>query len=355
MAPSLPPLPIAIVGAGMAGLSCAFSLAQAGHSVHVFDKSRGPSGRMSTRRGDGENIAGKPVEAWQCDHGAPSFSAHDADFRAQVDIWEQAGVAGRWQARIGRHDGENFSWEQEAAKQLVGIPRMTAPARHMVHSMEQLAMPVHLRWQTTVESLKRQDDGSWVVSNGQQLLELPRYQAVLLAIPAPQAAPLVAEIDPAAATLARQVHMHPCWAVMVRCLKKLPLPIDGCLVEQGPLRWIARDSSKPGRTGSETWLLHACPQWSQAHIDDDPQTVANTLVQTFAQLSGADLSGAQASAHRWRYANTISPLKIGSWWNSVLGLGMCGDWLQDGTVEGAWLSGRDLAQQIEKALRSASS
>ena len=50
--PSLPPagLPIAIVGAGLAGLTCAQFLAQAGHRVHVFDKSRGPSGRMSTRR-----------------------------------------------------------------------------------------------------------------------------------------------------------------------------------------------------------------------------------------------------------------------------------------------------------------
>ncbi|MEY2842360.1 MAG: hypothetical protein RI920_397, partial [Pseudomonadota bacterium] len=54
--------PIAIVGAGLAGLSCAQALVQAGHTVHVFDKSRGPSGRMSTRRAD--DPEGGP---WQCD------------------------------------------------------------------------------------------------------------------------------------------------------------------------------------------------------------------------------------------------------------------------------------------------
>ena len=43
-------LPVAIIGAGLAGLSCAQALVQSGHQVHVFDKSRGPSGRMSTRR-----------------------------------------------------------------------------------------------------------------------------------------------------------------------------------------------------------------------------------------------------------------------------------------------------------------
>lgn len=45
-------LPIAVIGAGLAGLSCAQALLQAGHAVHVFDKSRGPSGRMSTRRAE---------------------------------------------------------------------------------------------------------------------------------------------------------------------------------------------------------------------------------------------------------------------------------------------------------------
>ena len=41
---------IAIVGAGMAGLSCATRLAALGHELVLFDKGRGPGGRMATRR-----------------------------------------------------------------------------------------------------------------------------------------------------------------------------------------------------------------------------------------------------------------------------------------------------------------
>nr|WP_230944119.1 FAD-dependent oxidoreductase [Burkholderia vietnamiensis] len=41
---------IAIVGAGIAGLACARVLADAGHRVTVYEKSRGVGGRMSTRR-----------------------------------------------------------------------------------------------------------------------------------------------------------------------------------------------------------------------------------------------------------------------------------------------------------------
>lgn len=41
---------IAIVGAGIAVLACARVLADAGHRVTVYEKSRGVGGRMSTRR-----------------------------------------------------------------------------------------------------------------------------------------------------------------------------------------------------------------------------------------------------------------------------------------------------------------
>ena len=39
-------VPIAIIGAGIAGLSAARALHKAGHTVHLFDKSRGSGGRM---------------------------------------------------------------------------------------------------------------------------------------------------------------------------------------------------------------------------------------------------------------------------------------------------------------------
>ena len=122
--PSLPPagLPIAIVGAGLAGLTCAQFLAQAGHHVHVFDKSRGPSGRMSTRRSSDASTE------WQCDHGAQYFTARDTHFRAQVAEWEHAGAAALWQGRIGTHDGQRFVLHDSALQRFVGTPRMTSPA-----------------------------------------------------------------------------------------------------------------------------------------------------------------------------------------------------------------------------------
>ena len=169
---------------------------------------------------------------------------------------------------------------------------------------------------------------------------------MLLAIPAPQAVPLLAAIAADGAALAASARMRGCWAVMVRCSSQVSLAFDGAFINAGPLRWVARDSSKPGRSGVDTWLLHASPEWSESHIEDDAASVTNALLQAFAALGGPDPSSVQATAHRWRYADTEAPLTAGCWWDASAGLGMCGDWLHGGKVEGAWLSGRALAKQL---------
>src|SRR3982751_5969019 len=63
-------VPIAIIGTGIAGLSAAQALQAAGHSVHLFDKSRGSGGRMSSKRSD----------AGALDMGAQYFTARDRRF-----------------------------------------------------------------------------------------------------------------------------------------------------------------------------------------------------------------------------------------------------------------------------------
>ena len=46
--------PVAVVGAGVAGLACARELAAAGVPVMLFDKALGSGGRACTRRSGGE-------------------------------------------------------------------------------------------------------------------------------------------------------------------------------------------------------------------------------------------------------------------------------------------------------------
>lgn len=350
---------MAIVGAGLSGLACAGALRDAGFDPHLYEKSRGVAGRMSTRHGEG----------WQCDHGAQYFTARDPDFRAEVGRWLDAGVAQRWQPRLRAFGpGGAVRVPDESLERFVGVPGMTAPARR-------LAERLPVRTQSTVDAMVR-GEGGWRLRCAEHGWIDEAFSAVLLALPALQSAALLAGVtrrepgggrsgpagaSPAACSVAatrdaveraaaalesvaRGVRMRACWALMLRYPGPLALDFDGAFVNEGPLRWVARDASKPGRTGPETWLLHAEAEWSERHADLPPERVAPMLVDAFVRLGGA--APAAWTAHRWRYADTAQPLESGCAWNAGAGLGLCGDWLAGGKVEGAWRSGQALARAV---------
>ena len=195
--------PVAVIGAGLSGLSCAHALLQAGHTVHLFDKSRGPSGRMSTRRA--EDAHGP----WQCDHGAQYFTARDAAFRAEVARWQQAGVADLWDARLASFDGSAFAPLHTPLERFVGTPRMTSPAAWLVQNLgERAGASARTQWQTTVQRLDRHTDG-WAITSAEQGLHPEQYGAVVLAVPAPQAVSLLAPVSPAGAAVAASAAAGP--------------------------------------------------------------------------------------------------------------------------------------------------
>lgn len=328
------PLHIAVIGAGIAGLSCATALQQAGITVSLFDKSRGPGGRMSTRRIVGGGSNGE--RGWQCDHGARYFTTRHPDFQAEVSRWREAGAAAQWTPRVSALSATSLTEHDLDVPWYVGTPRMTSPAQFLAS-----ALPLQL--QTTVQQIASQTDGWRILSADQGWLD-DCFDAVLLAVPAPQAVPLLQPCAPALAALAATANMHGCWTLMLQFTMPVTLPFDAGFVNQGPLTWVARDSSKPGRDDAESWVLHASAAWSEAHLEEDEETVATTLQQAFTQLGGP--ASQTWTAHRWRYAHAAPRLDKVYAWDAVTKIGLCGDWLNGGTVEAAWLSGRSLAQQV---------
>ena len=145
--------------------------------------------------------------------------------------------------------------------------------------------------------------------------------------------------------------MRPVWVVMAQCeAAGADVGFDAAILDEGPLGWIANDTSKPGRTGQATWALHASSAWSEAHLEDEPADVARALVEAFHALGGPQVRA--VTAHRWRYAE---PLETAGgeaaryMWRAQDEIGVCGDWLAGGGVEGAWLSGNRLGTEIQRA------
>lgn len=302
----------------MAGLSAAQALAASGRSVTVLDKGRGPGGRMATRRIE---AAG---ETLRFDHGAQYFTARDPAFRALVAAWERDGVVA--------------SWPAAGAEAWVGTPGMNACVKAM-------AGPLDVRWGVRAERLTR-SAGLWQVEAGEENFTAA---TLLVAVPAEQVAVLLADIAPPFAALAAGVASAPCWAVMASFAERLPLA-DTFRSDTAPVSWAARNAAKPGRGGPETWVIHASPQRSRELIDLSKDAVAGSLLADFFAAAGiAPAATVHCDAHRWLYALPEARKGEGARFDPALGLGLAGDWLHSPRVEGAWLSGRALAQAVGQA------
>jgi len=306
---------IAIVGAGMAGLSCATLLVDAGHEVTLFDKGRGPGGRMSTRW-----LATSRGEI-SFDHGAQYLTARDPGFVAQVERWADGGHVARW-ATAG-----DDAW--------VGTPAMSAPVRDMASSLD-------VRWQHRVGALTQDAQGWTVHGDG---IDDVRFNGVIVAVPAEQVAPLVEAHRPKWAEQARATPSEPCWTVMAAYRSRLPIELNR-LTDLGIIASAVRNSAKPGRADAEAWVLQATARWSAEYIEVEPEAVERDLLAAFAAATTKDPPAPIAtSVHRWRYAKS-GRLGRNAVWDGERRLGLCGDWLLGGRVEAAWLSGRRLANAV---------
>lgn len=325
------PLRVAVVGGGMAGMAAARTLADQNADVVVFDKARGAGGRMSTRRHD---------DLW-FDHGAQYFTTKDDRFERLVESWVHDGIAGRWLGRIGQLNAVGTNTEKlDDRVRYVGIPGMNAVVRHLVGTLGDHG---EVRFGVRVVAAHFAE-GRWSLKDDKNA-DLGTFDAVIVALPAPQAADLLID-SPNLRDQALLIRMRPCWSVMVSFDARVPIDFDGIFVNleggptSAPLSWVARDSSKPERPPRETWVLHASPGWSEANIERDKREVAQELLNAFFEVFGIPaLLTVTLEAHLWKFANTDQRTNEGCLFDRERLIAACGDWANGGRVEGAYLSG----------------
>jgi len=340
---------IAIIGAGMAGVTCARTLVQAGHTVTLFEKSSSLGGRMATR----DSAFGS------FDHGAQYFTARDPRFVMALETSPR--LVKRWGANTVQVINEVGQVSTPSAPvsepHWVGVPGMAsvvagwaedikAPSKIELQTQVTQIEPDALKpghWQLRTEG---PDDARHVYSG---------FNAVFLAIPSPQAQSLLQNSKLASdwVDLLGGVDMAPCWTLMLA----FPQAMQPDLSTLGPqwsaarskhhrIAWLARESSKPGRTPIERWTVQASADWSQEHLHDDPQRVQAKLLKAFGEVTGIHAEPAFVDSQRWLYAKTRQTLGQSHLFNAELGLGLCGDWCQGYRVENAFVSGLELALAV---------
>lgn len=313
---------IAVIGAGASGLIAARTLADAGLQVTVFDKSRGLGGRLATRR----------VGGFAFDHGCPVANIGDPAGLSVVRRLEAQGTAASWEFAPG-------------VPGFVGTPGNSA-------MLKPLAEPLTVHRGFEVASLERvAGNGGWMLNPKPAAGEIESNVAagpfdwVLVTAPAPQALALLQGLTSIAERVA-EAGMEPRWTVMVVPGGSLDQgDTDVIRFDDGVLDIAVRNDRKPGRSGSESWVVHARRDWSIANLELDKEQALDAVMSAFRDaIPQGDPTF--AAAHRWRFSEVSGPLGVPCLLDPDLGLGAAGDWCVGPCVADALASGRALADNV---------
>lgn len=309
-----------IIGAGIAGLAAAATLQASGWEVSVLDKGRGAGGRMATRR----------LADTRADHGAQYFTVRSPEFRAFVERLLAEGIVHEWGSR-GEGPFEHPRY--------VGTGGMSAVPKYLAQALD-----VHTG-QRVVRLAALPTGGCELTTDTER-----RYtaDAVLMTIPSPQAQQILSDSGLAASDLERLQTLHylPCLAVVMALNRPSAIPAPGMLRwEEGDVAWLA-DNVQKGITTQPSATLHASAAFSQAELDGDLNAAAVRLLKQVEEWIPAE-SIETYQIHRWRYSLAERRAEVPFWTlDAPFPLLMGGDAFGLGNVEGAYLSGCAMAEQL---------
>jgi renalase len=319
-----------VVGAGISGLLAAKALNESGWAVTVLDKSRGVGGRMATRR----------VGEGTFDPGAQFFTVRGERFANLVEGWLRAGVATEWARGFADAEGQP---NEDGHPRYRGSEGMTSIPKHIAQGLD-------VRTSERVVGVDDGDDG-WEIECESGLRVAGG--ALVLGVPVQQALDLTSSgsytLPDGARRQLEAVSYDPCLALMILLDDSTGVPEPGGMqIKSEPLDWIC-DNRRKGISEAPAVTVHAGPEWSRSHFEDDETEITESMISRASDHLGTDLASAtvETSLARWRFSWVKiphpEPCLVASDDPPLL---FCGDAFGQPKVEGAALSGLAAADRL---------
>jgi hypothetical protein len=289
---------VVVVGAGIAGLACARELVDAGVPVRVLERSGEPGGRMASVERGGRQV----------DIGAAYVTADDAAFHGRLQTWRIDGLAHPWTDTFRGQDG-----------------------------------PATTRWSAPggLRSLAREMSRELEIRFRTEVTELPEAEAVVLAMPGPQAL-RIADI-PAAR---EQIWSPVVTAILTYAERSWP-PFAGAFVNDHPvLATVCDDGDRRGDL-APVLVAQSTPAFAGGHPGDSAP-VAELLAEAVAEALSIDAKPDVELIH-WPEAQ---PRPGHGGFARQGNVYLAGDAFGRPRVQTAWLSGRAAARDIVKRRHS---
>lgn len=323
---------IAIIGAGIAGLTAAHQIA-ALHDICLFERADKAGGRMASR------TAGVFV----FDHGAQFFTAKSGAFQRFLVPHINNGALARWDATFAEFSGPEITsrrqWDADFPH-YVGVPDMNALP-------QALAAPLNIRYDCNIEYIHRHGN-IWQLFAKEQLIG--EFDWVISTLPAKQSVSLFEKHSTILGKLPDNL-MRPCYALMLGFDNPQDLDWQAAHVKQADISWISVNSSKPGRSASFSMLVLATNAWTRSNFQLDLSSAGEHLlseVERIADINRQDLL--HHDTKLWTYVNLPRQTAAKAYIDKAQQLAACGDWCIQGRVEAAFTSANWLAQKLNSML-----
>jgi len=342
---------VAVIGAGMAGLSCAQRLRQAGYSVAVVEKSRGAGGRVATRR----------VQGTRADHGARYLEPQGDAVHGLIEALVDRDILKLWTDSVCEFKQGKLSAIPSSC--YVAPAGMNAIGKYLAEDLE-------IWFGRRVQAISTTDNQMWHLSlevtydNLQTPQELIA-KAVVVAIPAPQALMFLNSESVFKRDFLdklRSVDYDPCITVMAGYsatkqpdLSNLnPQWKSVSFPDNSDLAWVGWDSSKRLDPQQPVFVVHSSAIFAERYLEAaDLETVGQELLSRASEYLIPWLKEPEwLQVHRWRYAFCRNPLPVSCLpAGGNLPLVCAGDLCGEGQIEGALRSGLAAANWVNSQLQ----
>ncbi|MDC3120927.1 NAD(P)-binding protein [Candidatus Pelagibacter sp.] len=318
-----------VIGSGISGATIANLLSRK-HTIDLYDKARGPGGRASFKRLD--NIRG-------FDHGSQYFSPKTKEFRRFTKKLIAKKLLKIWE---GNHKFlSDKKKENKKHVKIIGVKGNNDISKYLLKNIK-------CNFQNELKKINFSNK-KWnlTFSDG----KIKTYKNLILTCPFPQLKKLAKKYIKNS-FIREKIKMDANITVLIE-IKKTNLNYSSFLFNDKILGWAGFENSKK-RFYSKTdlWTLQSTFRWANKKINQNrvlKKTNTKILIDKFFQLTGINRTKILFSLnHGWKYSSNSKPLKLKSYWNSKINLGVCADWFNGPRFESGWISANDLYKKINR-------
>ena len=318
-----------VIGSGISGATIANLLSKK-HSVDLFDKARGPGGRASFKRLD--KLKG-------FDHGTQYISPKSSSFKNFVQKLIKKKVLKTWD---GKHLFLNkIKKENKNHLKIIGKLGNNDISKYLLKD-------INCNFKTELKKMDYKEK-KWVLTFSDGTKKI--YEKLILTCPFAQLSKISKKFikNP---FIKKKVKMDANITVMI-VTKKIKTNIRSYLFDDKVLGWVAKENTKKRfKSSKDLWTLQSTYNWANKKINKNRENKdlnSKILIEQFFKLTGIKKTKVLFSLnHGWKYSSNSKPLKIKSFWDSSINLGVCADWFVGPRLEAGWISANDLYKKIVK-------